>query len=857
MSRAVYLPTDEFWSGYAGLGKEDFTYLKEAATAMPYGYSDMRGLPERVDPRLDEKFVEGWMRVENQGGVGAPYHPDPTVEKADGSYVRIGDVKVGDKLTRVNSLSLPTTVTEIHTNVYTGNMVRVMFTNEKELHVTEDHEFFVKGKGTVRAIDLDVGDECKADVPNWVPVSSISTYYVEEEPVVCLTLDGEKVVCAEGILSPNCFFAGQMVTMADGSRKAIETLQVGDRVITHKGREATITSNTRKRYTGDKVTISLDRHAEKLVVTADHEMLVADRFDVDAVRHDNDWIRREAAYIKKGDRFGLSTVCAVDNRSRIDLVEHLPETAIVTLTSCKATPRSPETVRYVDLTPRLCWLLGYYAGNGYTVDYRRNKTTGNYGSKRVWFAFDRAKPHFKQAVYGTMHEVFGIEMAERKRSESQPNNEYLYVGNKTIGLVFESLCGSGAANKRVPVEVFGASKDCREAFLRGYCAADGHQKRIEKGQKKTRTEGTYSHSQVATDTSTVSNELGYGIQALMRSVGIDSRSRIQPPRGIGKQPQYLIGTVNSDAVRLQHDSATQWVAEHCSRRSAVAEGPQQWTDSAVLREVTDVQKEYVYDEWVYCVEVSRDETIVVQGSPQVRCQGYGLIACVEYLYAVLTGEVVQLSPLYAYLMSQYFDGISGDRGSTLSGGTKLLEKLGLCLLEEYPLERRYPRGGYKDVPQSAIEAAKAGPFRTLKATKFRDANEYRAFTGSYAGIAQTGTKWTSAMANPPSHGVIQSVGGRSVGGHSWNFCGFMPIEDLGAEARRDVPRTRGEFMNIATNSHNTQWGDGGFGYFTDELFNELNREDLILGRTDMGDIKPRPSRLDFTTRRHSRFVRND
>lgn len=239
------------------------------------------------------------------------------------------------------------------------------------------------------------------------------------------------------------------------------------------------------------------------------------------------------------------------------------------------------------------------------------------------------------------------------------------------------------------------------------------------------------------------------------------------------------------------------------------------------------------------------------------CQGYGLIHCVEYLYAVLAGDIVQLAPLYAYLMSQYFDGINGDSGSTLSGGTKVLEKLGLCLLTEYPKERSYPRGGYKDVPQSAIEAAKGGPFKTLRTVRFKDANEAYAFMGSYAGIIQTGTGWTREMAQPPGHGVIQSVNGRSMGGHSYNICGYMPIDELGAEARRAVPKTQSDKIGIVTNSHSTNWGDDGFGYLTDELFNQLNAKDLMLGRTDMGDIKPRPSLRDFTTRQHSRFRRND
>lgn len=264
----------------------------------------------------------------------------------------------------------------------------------------------------------------------------------------------------------------------------------------------------------------------------------------------------------------------------------------------------------------------------------------------------------------------------------------------------------------------------------------------------------------------------------------------------------------------------------------------------------------VAEEVVHNLSVRNRPEFFANGVLVTNCQGYGLVQCVEWLYAILTGQVVQLAPLFAYLMSQYFDGIAGDRGSTLSGGTKVLEKMGLCLLSVYPKERVYPPGGYRDVPQSAIDAAKQGPFKTLRTVRFRDAAEYRAFVGSMAGIAQTGTRWTRSMANPPGHGIIQSVGGASLGGHSWNFCGYIPIDEMGAEARRFIPKTRGQFMNLACNSHAVSYGDGGFTYYTDELFNELNKSDLILGRTDMGDIRPRPSKIDFTQRISSRFTRD-
>jgi hypothetical protein len=53
------------------------------------------------------------------------------------------------------------------------------------------------------------------------------------------------------------------------------------------------------------------------------------------------------------------------------------------------------------------------------------------------------------------------------------------------------------------------------------------------------------------------------------------------------------------------------------------------------------------------------------------CQGHALSSCVELCYYIATGDLTrQLSRAYAYYETQRIDNISGDRGSTISGGIK-------------------------------------------------------------------------------------------------------------------------------------------------------------------------------------------
>lgn len=71
------------------------------------------------------------------------------------------------------------------------------------------------------------------------------------------TNDGEFVPVSMG-----CFLAGALVTMADGTRRPIEDIRVGDVVRTHLGRGRKVTETHRRPYRGNVHTIRAEAHRE-------------------------------------------------------------------------------------------------------------------------------------------------------------------------------------------------------------------------------------------------------------------------------------------------------------------------------------------------------------------------------------------------------------------------------------------------------------------------------------------------------------------------------------------------------------------------------------------------------------------
>ena len=70
-------------------------------------------------------------------------------------------------------------------------------------------------------------------------------------------------------VSMGCFTRGNLVTMADGTRKPIEQVQVGDLVLTHLGNSKKVTETHRRQYAGPLYHIRVEAH-ETVTATMQH-----------------------------------------------------------------------------------------------------------------------------------------------------------------------------------------------------------------------------------------------------------------------------------------------------------------------------------------------------------------------------------------------------------------------------------------------------------------------------------------------------------------------------------------------------------------------------------------------------------
>ncbi|WP_461864757.1 DNA polymerase domain-containing protein, partial [Thermococcus sp.] len=104
-------------------------------------------------------------------------------------------------------------------------------------------------------------------------------------------------------------------------------------------------------------------------------------------------------------------------------------------------------------------LLGYYVSEGYSRMQRNQKNGWSYSVK----------------LYNENPEVLSDmqRLAEKYFGKVRRGKNYVEIPKKIAHLIFATLCGVGAENKRIPSEVFESSQEVKWAFLEGYFIGDG------------------------------------------------------------------------------------------------------------------------------------------------------------------------------------------------------------------------------------------------------------------------------------------------------------------------------------------------------------------------------------------------
>ena len=357
-------------------------------------------------------------------------------------------------------------------------------------------------------------------------------------------------------VSRGCFLPDSKVLMADGSYKNIQDVQIGDKVYTHKGRIQEVYDTPRYEIDETMYRVSVSGR-EPFTCTDNHKILALPqgecrapsdktvycskkcrRYDRCSYKTSFDiaprWI--EAQELKKGDFVATPKYDTPSTQwEQLDLLNYVSDAQQIDENTiyCKNNAHKMsgydvrcKVNRYVPITPNFARLVGYFIGNGWTVQ------TKNRGYKTGIAFHSDHKDKIEDCVQ-LMKECIGVTpslMYHKTRHSVQ-----IMAYGKWFTCMFRALCGENSGSKRIP-DIFNTVPLMRELVV-GLMRTDGN---IDLRRRRLKY-------------STISPILSYQVHTLLNRLGYNSSLFVNKKRQENWSPERGITMSGKNFLRFCKD----------------------------------------------------------------------------------------------------------------------------------------------------------------------------------------------------------------------------------------------------------------------------------------------------------------
>lgn len=484
-------------------------------------------------------------------------------------------------------------------------------------------------------------------------------------------------------LSGSCFPAGTPVRMVDGSETAIESVQPGDRVITHEGRARRVVETMTRLYDGDMVTLHVAGFAFPLEMTADHQVAILPGRGCVRWKPADEIEWKRADEIEEGDRVLIGWDRSSDAPAALDLAALLGDRALILddLMEGREVPvsnagmaqwivrrsgidwhgkvklirsRSENALnRHVPVCPSLARFIGLYLAEG-----------GCDGGKVV-FTFSADEESYCGEVLALTRGLFGAEGTTFVANERGTSRKVVF-NSTTLAAVLKELVPGDVYTKRVPGVFFSADEETKAALILGWMHGDGYAALRPDGDP--RIQGVTASSGLARDMVTLA--LSCGMRA--------SASRRKPRR----QSREAFDVFLSGHRAMALFPALAAARESIGARERVKDTAA--TRHGYARTVKKVERRAVERLRVFDFEVEEDHSFLAGGLTVHNCVGAGagnVIASLNFVEVVKLGDPEKIIlPFYPYHYGRgrLASGMRGrGEGSTGGGQAKAIRDDGI------------------------------------------------------------------------------------------------------------------------------------------------------------------------------------
>ena len=301
-----------------------------------------------------------------------------------------------------------------------------------------------------------------------------------------------------------CFTPEMNVLMHDGSYKRICDVNIGDSVITHNGNIRKVTNKFEYFIDEEIKNIDVSNSNFGIRCTSGHNILaISPKYGTNGKFDKTVYSAKNASFVT-ADSLGKDHVLLYprniwhsEDEKIFDLADFLGNTrgsyyddkSIFTIKGTKSVKR------FVRLDKNLARILGYYVSEG---GVRKSY-------KSVTFTFNSEEREYIDEITNLMVDVFGLtSFSFRYRPEKHSTAVTFY--SRVVSKFLSSICGRECHVKKVPLELFKASKDIKINFLETALYGDGTKCMVKQ-----------------TKYSTVSLVLASQVNSLFRSIGYSTQ----------------------------------------------------------------------------------------------------------------------------------------------------------------------------------------------------------------------------------------------------------------------------------------------------------------------------------------------
>jgi len=424
-------------------------------------------------------------------------------------------------------------------------------------------------------------------------------------------------------LSMGCFLEGTQVTMANGTRVAIEEVVPGDMVLTHRGRAREVLNKQIRPYVGEMRYIKAVGVSSTIRATANHGFYVLRAPKVcacgcgEAIPETSTLTRRMTRRLKVGHQLRIynpnGTYSLEEARARKEKVQALKGYVFEKVRADEleegdflAFPKAQTSTDSLEgWTTGKARLAGYFLAEGSYLKHKGVKTEIQFN-----FSMGEKDTYVQEVVELLKQEFPGRDPWVQDRPERDTCVVHLY--GKEVAAWFQTHCGEYSWGKKLSEDLMSLPVELQKHLLGTWINGDGH----------------YSEEGKNLSGTTVSYDMACQMHQLMAQCGVFSRMTCQqdgrhielaqavgqgwvPNPETGKRPALTL------TIGLTCAQVLKGFSDKVGRKSQ-AEQQLRVLDNYVIFPVTSIEKGW-HEGVVHNMEVEEDHTYLVEGVTAFNC----------------------------------------------------------------------------------------------------------------------------------------------------------------------------------------------------------------------------------------------